>query len=71
MIRTNGAQWISNLHSVTSFTHTQGTAVVGPSTPTMEPEDFLPLAWIIVILGLGLVGVRATWRSRPLVVLAV
>jgi CHASE2 domain-containing sensor protein len=37
----------------------------------VEPEDFLPLAGIILILGLGLVGVRATWRSRPLPVLAV
>ncbi|MHB1345552.1 MAG: hypothetical protein ACYCX3_14535, partial [Thermoleophilia bacterium] len=43
----------------------------GLSTPTVEPEDFLPLVGITLILLLGLAGVRATWRSRPLAVLAV
>lgn len=68
-ILTSGEQWISNLHSVTLYG--KGPFTVSPSTPTVEPEDFLPLAGIILILGLGLVGVRATWRSRPLPVLAV
>jgi hypothetical protein len=68
-ILTNGEQWIANFHTVTIFT--QGPVTVSPSTPTVELEDFLPLVWIILILGLGLVGVRATWRSRPLPVLAV
>lgn len=69
MIFTHGEQWVSQLDSVTTFT--QGTYTVGPSTPTVEPEDFLPLAWIIVVVGLGFAGVRATWRSRPLWVLAI
>lgn len=69
MIITHGEQWVSQLGSVTTFT--QGTYTVGPSTPTVEPEDFLPLAWIIVVVGLGFAGVRTTWRSRPLWVLAI
>lgn len=68
-IVTSGNQWIANFHTVTIFI--QGTVTVSPSTPTVEPEDFLPFAWVILILGLGLVGIRATWRSRPLPVLAV
>jgi hypothetical protein len=69
LILTPGERWISEFHKVTIFT--QGTGTVGPSTPTVEPEDFLPLAWIVLIVGLGLAGMRATWRSRPLWVLAI
>lgn len=68
VISTQSGRWIDDLHTVTIFK--EGTGEVGLSTPTVEPEDFLPLVGIILILGLGLVGVRATWRSRPLVVLA-
>lgn len=69
IVLTQGGRWIHDLHTVTIFT--QGMGEVGPSTPTVEPEDFLPLVGIILSLGLGLAGVRATWRSRPPAVLAV
>jgi len=62
-----GEGWISDFHVVNDLTPTQPgtTETISTSTPTIEPEDFIPFGLILVLAGVGLLAVRAAWRSRP------
>lgn len=63
LILTQGERWISEFHEVTIFT--QGTGTVGSATPTVEPEDFLPLAWFVWLFTLSVDFFPESAKARP------
>jgi hypothetical protein len=70
---TLGDEWFSDFRVVNDLTPTQPgtTEVGGHSTQTVEPEDFIGIAVVATLAGLGVAGVTATWRSQPGLVLVV
>jgi len=65
-VAVGGEGWISDFHAVNDLTPTQPgtTETISTSTPTIEPEDFIPFGLMLVLAVVGLLAVGAVWRSR-------